>query len=160
MSHDDDSRPPGGGRAGDERGRRRKEKVLHARISDSLDEEIRDRAERLGISVSNLVRNVLENTLGVVDDIVADTSRVARSARDAVRTEPRPRAPEPTAPSAPAVDEEPVTLGWQEFVLSLNAVCDDCNSILPKGTRAAASVSDRHGARRRILCLACAGIEA
>lgn len=151
MSHDDESASnQGSGTGNEDRGRRRKEKVLHARISDTLDEEIRDRAERLGISVSNLVRNVLENTLGVVDDIVADTSRVARSVQDAVRAEGRPR-PERAAPAAVAV-----TLGWQEFSLSLNAVCAACNAILPKGSRAAASVSDRVGAPREVRCLACA----
>ena len=144
MSHDDDSNGPDSDPAG-ERSRPRKEKVLHARISDTLDEEIRDRAERLGISVSNLVRNVLENTLGVVDDIVADTSRVARSARGVVRGDSgRARVTPPAK-----------TLGWQEFTLSVNAVCAECNEILAKGSRAAVEVADR-GAPREVRCLPCA----
>ena len=41
----------------------KKERVLHARISDSLDQELKERASSLGVSVSNLVRNVLARQL-------------------------------------------------------------------------------------------------
>jgi hypothetical protein len=39
-----------------------KDRVLQARIPEQLDEELRDRAEQLGLSVSTIVRNVLLNT--------------------------------------------------------------------------------------------------
>src|SRR2546427_8147322 len=77
----------------------KKEKVIHTRISESLDEEIRRRAGRLGLSVSNLVRNVLLNTFGLVEDIVADSASIARSAQrenaSDARHSPRSRRGEP-----------------------------------------------------------------
>jgi RNase P subunit RPR2 len=45
-------------------------------------------------------------------------------------------------------------LGWQEALLELNAVCDRCNAILARGTRAAIAVTEGAGPRP-IRCLAC-----
>jgi hypothetical protein len=127
MEHDDESKE-----------KEKKERVLHTRIPESLDEEIRQQAGRLGVSVSNLVRNVLQNAVGLVGDIVADTTQLARLGR---REEP---------PSA----AKPTILGWQEVVLNVNAICDTCNAILPRGARAALALAD--GANvRAFRCLAC-----
>jgi hypothetical protein len=122
----------------------RKEKVLHTRIPESLDVEIKKRANGLGVSVSNLVRNVLQNTFGMVNDIVSDSQNIARSARDvaALRQAQVPG-------EAPAA-----VLGWQEITLNLNALCDNCNEILAKGTRASISVLDGPG-RKVFRCAKC-----
>lgn len=106
-----------------------KERVLHARIPESLDEAIRARAAGLGVSVSNLVRNVLANALEVVEAAAG-------------------LAPPPRPAAAGAV------LGWQEAVLARNAVCERCNEILPRGTRGAIAVVDSPGPRP-IRCLPC-----
>jgi len=122
----------------------RKEKVIHTRVSEGLDEEIRERAARLGVSVSNLVRNVLQHTFGLVEDVVADAASIGRSARGEA-SEARAEAP-PAAPGR--------VLGWQEAVLNLNALCEACNAILPRGSRAAIAVVEGSGPRA-IRCLAC-----
>ena len=109
----------------------RKERVLHARIPESLDDAIRAAASELGISVSNLVRNVLANTLEVVE---AAALRL---------------------PKRPARTADTRVLGWQEAILNLNAVCDRCNAILARGSRAGIAVPDRASAERAIRCLAC-----
>lgn len=128
----------------------RKERVLHARIPEHLDEAIREAAGELGMSVSNLVRNVLANALDVVE---AATAKVPRSAAAAAANV---RARSEAAASAAAAAEKPATvLGWQEAILNLNAVCDRCNAILPRGTRAGISVPDRGSASRAIRCQAC-----
>jgi hypothetical protein len=127
----------------------KKEKVLHTRIPESLDEEIRGHASQLGVSVSNLVRNVLQNAFGLVDDIVADTTRIAQATRSA-RKQPAGEA-HPPAQEAPPADQ---VLAWQEAVLNLNAVCERCNAILVKGTRAAVAIVDGSG-HRPIRCLRC-----
>ena len=75
----------------------KKERVIHTRVPESLDDEIKRRATDLGLSVSNLVRNVLQHTFGLVDDIVHDSAEIARSARGAKSAftgrpaQPRPR---------------------------------------------------------------------
>lgn len=112
----------------------KKEKVLHARIPESLDHEVRRHAKGLGISVSNLVRNVLLNSFGLVEDIVVDSARIARTATGGA--EPRPVA---LAPGGGGAAESRI-VGWRELRLNLNAVCAECNGVLPKGTRAAMAV--------------------
>jgi hypothetical protein len=122
----------------------KKERVIHTRVSETLESELKERANGLGISVSNLVRNVLQNTFGLVEAIVADSHNVARSARGEAPIKPA----EPAAPAAPGV-----VIGWQQIVLAVNAVCVQCNDILPRGTDAALGIAD--GAARPILCLRC-----
>jgi hypothetical protein len=124
---------------------KKKERVLHARISDSLDQELKDRASDLGVSVSNLVRNVLLNTFGLVESVVKDGASVARSARGE------------SLPVEPVSSSEPEVLGWQKLILNKNALCTTCNAILPKGTEAAIAVVNRpqHLEPRLTLCTAC-----
>ena len=65
------------------RGRRKrrqtKDRVLQARIPEQLDEELRDRAEQLGLSVSTVVRNVLLHTFELVEGVVTDSAQLARA---------------------------------------------------------------------------------
>lgn len=51
---------------------RRKERVLHTRVSEQLSEDIRRLAEDLRVPASNLVRNVLEEVFAVVEDVSDD----------------------------------------------------------------------------------------
>lgn len=123
----------------------KKEKVLHTRIPESLDDEIRQQAAKLGVSVSNLVRNVLQNAVGLVGDIVADTANIAQTVSgDAKEAAPAPAAGGP----------KPQVLGWQKAIMNLNAVCAACNEIIPKGTEAAIAVAEA-GAVRVVRCMTC-----
>ncbi len=112
-----------------------KERVLHTRVPERLEAELRERAAALGISVSNLVRNVLDHTFGLVEDVVADGHAVARAARGG-RKRPAGSAAAAPAPT-PAIDD---VLGWQPIVLGKNALCARCNAILPRGKDAALGV--------------------
>jgi hypothetical protein len=122
-----------------ESGPTRKERVIHTRVPESLDEEIKRRATGLGLSVSNLVRNVLENSIGLVEDIVNDSTRLARSARGEPAGSPAVR--------ASRGHNEGTVLGWQVAKLNVNAVCDRCNAMLPKGTQAGIGVIEGTGPR-------------
>jgi hypothetical protein len=128
----------------------RKEKVLHTRVPDSLDRHIKRRARGLGMSVSTVVRNVLLSTFGLVEDIVTDSTNIALAMTGQPVTRAGGHRP---APDGHAAEVAPV-LAWQEAVLNLNAVCERCNAILRRGTRAALGVRDGSGPRA-ILCRAC-----
>jgi hypothetical protein len=114
-----------------------KEKVIHTRVPERLEAELRKRAEDLGVSVSNLVRNVLGHAFGLVGDVVADSHAVARAARGAV---------------AKVTTDD--VLAWQQMTLAKNAVCARCNDMLPKGSDAAIGVPE-HGGGRVIVCASC-----
>ncbi len=119
-----------------------KERVIHTRVPESLEAELRKRAENLGMSVSNLVRNVLGHAFGLVGDVVADSHAVARAAKGAI------------APDAKPVSSVDDVLAWQAMVLAKNAVCAQCNELLPKGTDAAIGVAE-HGGSRVVICSSC-----
>jgi hypothetical protein len=116
----------------------RKERVIHTRVAEDLDEEIKRRAQNLGVSVSNLVRNILQNTIGLVEDIIHDGAETARAARRSARGDGA------APPGGPGAARR--VLGWQPAVLAVNAVCEACNAILPRGTQAHVSVLDGPGA--------------
>ena len=120
----------------------RKERVIHTRVSESLETELRQKAEDLGISVSNLVRNVLGHAFGLVGDMVADSHAIARAARAARRAD----AGEPAVPERNESGESDV-LGWQPMVLGKNAVCARCNDLLPRGSDAAIGIPEAGGSR-------------
>lgn len=123
-----------------------KDRVLHTRVPESLEVELRERAERLGMSVSNLVRNVLGHAFGLVGDVVADSHAIARAAKG----DGKPgREPEPAPEPAP----EDI-LAWQAIVLGKNAVCSRCNALLAKGSAAAIGITET-GTRRAIICILC-----
>jgi hypothetical protein len=110
----------------------KRERVIHARVPESLDDEIKRKASDLGVTVSNLVRDVLENAIGLVEDIVSDSAQVARAARG----EPFKNR------SARRHEGGGQVVGWQVALLNVNAVCDTCNRILPKGTQAGIGIVD------------------
>jgi hypothetical protein len=115
----------------------KKERVIHTRVPESLEAELRQRAEKLGMSVSNLVRNVLGHAFGLVGDVVADSHAIARAARGDARK--------------PAPEEPDELIAWQPIVLAKNAICSRCNDILPKGSEGAISI----GGDRAIVCTKC-----
>ncbi len=121
---------------------KKKQRVLHTRVSEELDEELREKAAGLGVSVSNLVRNILLNTVEMVEDLVADSSSIARAAGGS-SNEPAP---------APVPHE---LLGWQELTLHKNALCEVCNDVLAKGTSARVGVYTAAMATPAFRCARC-----
>jgi len=113
-----------------------KDRVIHTRVPESLEAELRERAQTLGMSVSNLVRNVLGHAFGLVGDVVADSHAIARAAKG----------------EKPATIDD--VIGWQAIVLGKNAVCARCNELLPKGRDAAIGLAES-GSGRVIICTNC-----
>jgi len=118
---------------------KKKEKVLHTRISESLENELKEASVSLGVTVSNLVRNILQNTVGLVDDVMSDSIEISRTRQG--------------RKSSSQGTEAPRVIGWQKVFLSLNAVCKECNEILAKGSEAGFGVGG-HG-EMPIICLSC-----
>ncbi|MEP4147641.1 MAG: hypothetical protein ABJL54_10490 [Halioglobus sp.] len=117
-----------------------KDRVLQARIPEQLDDELRDRAEKLGLSVSTIVRNVLLHTFDLVEDVVIDGAQIARALTGR------------HSPASTSNSEMPV-IGWQEIILNKNGVCEECNVMLPIGQPAAIGVPT--GSRATLLCMKC-----
>ena len=111
------------------------------------------------MSVSKLVRNALLTTVDLVENIVVDSARVAENATNLGTQFGRDGSEESNAKAEPAPIQEPVfapyqVIGWQEVVLNLNAICVQCNSILPKGTQAAIGLT-MGGGSNQVICQEC-----
>jgi len=146
------------------RRRQRKERVLHTRISDDLDEALQDAARRLRVPVSNLVRNVLEdvfdvveavteNVGGFVEDVVEEAQHLGRrfegrfrertaeararrveDERDAAPPAAEPAKPAPAEPAARA--EFPDVAAWQPLVMNTVHDCAGCGRSMRRGDNA------------------------
>ncbi len=150
-----------------------KDRLVQTRVPRRLEDVLKAEAKRRRLSVSHLIRNVLEDTLALVDTVVTgseelvDTSvRVAgQVARDAGRLAARARttadAGEPEqavkrrqrAP-APERDLEHV-LAWNAVVLNRDVRCARCDATLPKGTQANLGVSQDPAQPPAWLCQGC-----
>src|SRR5438128_10393304 len=102
-----------------------KDRVLHTRIPESLEDAIKTKARRLRIPVSNLVRNVLEQTFQLVEDVVGDGLAIASTAR---------RGAERVREAATRVRGQDAGIyGWQELILNRDERCRDCGAELDRG---------------------------
>jgi hypothetical protein len=114
-----------------------KERWLHTRISETLEDALKREARRRRQPVSLLVRNVLEGALDLVEDIVETGIAVSQAARGASRRRP--------------LDD---VYGWQELILNRAAVCARCDSPLAAGGQAWRGLREGPG-RPVFLCQAC-----
>lgn len=158
-----DADPPGR-----DRQRRRKERVLHTRISEQLAEDIRQMADDLRVPVSNLVRNVLEEAFSVVEsvsedvgDLLEDVIDQAERASDRVRYYQRRRRereardaqrrqrPEPREPR-----EFPEVEAWQPVILNAPRRCAADGREIRRGEQAFVGLT-ASGVSGTTLCPAC-----
>lgn len=126
--------------------RNRKDKVLHTRVPEALEKELRKKAERMRVPVSNLIRNILEDAFKFVDNVVSDSLSIAKSVRkDAMNIAETAKAgvralkkqqtgkPQPTYSPSKTLSN---VYGWQPIVLNLKSTCCFCRKTLGKTTRA------------------------
>ncbi len=121
-----------------------KARVLHTRIPESLEDAIKTKAQRLRIPVSNLVRNALEQTFQLVEDVVGDGLEIAQLAK---RGAERVR--------EAAVRPRAEIYGWQELILNRDERCRDCGGELNRGEKAYRGLSDLPEVSPVFLCPRC-----
>lgn len=143
----------------------RKDRVIQTRVPRDLETTLRDAAERERVSVSHLIRHVLEDTFNLVDNIVADSaSLVGNVTRDARRlaASARGQAPSPDTPLVPADQGGAAARAlldsvdaWQEVIVNRPGQCLQCGIALNRGQRAYRGLSDQPGAPAAWLCEEC-----
>lgn len=154
-----------------------KDRLVQTRVPRRLEDVLKAEAKRRRLSVSHLIRNVLEDTLALVDTVVTgseelvDTSvRVAgQVARDAGRLATRVRPPvreeqeeedaataeRPRKRGVAAARDLDHVLAWNAVVLNRDARCARCDVTLAKGTPAQLGVSQDPAQPPAWLCSAC-----
>jgi hypothetical protein len=157
-----------GDRRFDERQRRydprhRKERVLHTRISEQLASDIRQMAEDLRVPVSNLVRNVLEETFSAVTDgmgeLLEDVIEQAERASDRIHHFQRRRRERETRDAQrPEPSERPEAFedieAWQPVILNATRHCDGDGREIRRGEQAFVGLT-ASGLSGTYLCAPC-----
>jgi hypothetical protein len=117
--------------------RERKDRVLQARVSQSLYKDLVDQARRLRVPVSNLVRNILEDSTRMVENIVDSSLEIA----DVL--------------SGKTTEEElSSVLGWQPMSANRPLDCSKCREQIQKDEQAFMSVGAPDG-RTFVICEEC-----
>lgn len=113
---------------------KRKEEYLGARVPKDLREKVIAKADSLGIPVSILIRNILEEAFNA--QVPQEQTQAGRGA------------------SAGLDIKFPNVIGWERITLNKDVACSSCTKMLPVGSIAAWGVS---GGRddRVILCEKC-----
>jgi hypothetical protein len=139
----------------------RKDRLVQARVPRELEETLKEEARRRRLTVSHLVRNVLEDTFNLVDGVVQDVDRIvsdsltlARSLGGRAGLSREAEMPK-AAPAARPADDLSHIYAWNEVVLHRSVLCSSCGGELRRGERAHAGLSDELGAARAWLCKDC-----
>ena len=125
----------------------RKARLIQTRVDEDLDDALRDAAKQRRVTVSQLIRNVLEDTFTLVDNVVADAAQLTATVkRDARRLADaaRGRVRDPLE----SVD------AWQEVMVGRDQICARCGNTLSRGARALLGVVADNSARPW-MCLPC-----
>jgi hypothetical protein len=132
-------------------GGERKDRLIQTRVADDLDTTLREEARKRRLSVSQLIRNVLEDTFNLVDDVVNETAKLAQTVRrDALRI--RDSAQGLARSSDRQLKEVEV---WHTVVLAGPTRCARCKTALGLGEPAAMGVSSDPAARPVWICQPC-----
>jgi len=139
----------------------KKDRLVQTRIDRELETRLKEEADRRRISVSQFIRNLLEDTLDLVDgvltgvdDIVADSrdfaDQVRREAVEVARTVQG--VPPPSAVEEASLDG---VEAWNPVVLNRPASCGACHARIEKGSEAYMGL--RPGLPSAWLCSRCLG---
>jgi predicted RNA-binding Zn-ribbon protein involved in translation (DUF1610 family)/predicted DNA binding CopG/RHH family protein len=121
---------------------KRKEEYLGARVPKELREKVIQRAKDMGIPVSILIRNVLEEAFG--GGAQAGGRRAGVSGLQSYQ--------EPAKTTG--VDRFPSVLGWEEISLNKTLDCSSCGKSMMAGSKATLGFA-APGENHVILCHAC-----
>lgn len=172
MPQDRSARPP-------RRSPRRKDRLIQTRVARDLESTLKREARRRRLTVSHLIRNVLEDTFQLVDDVVdgvdgivsesvelarrvgRDARRMAGAVRDAVAEpeafdalgdDPDVETPVDGEPARAALDH---VYAWNAVVANQSVACAACAAPIARGGDAFVGLSDDPARPRTWLCPVC-----
>lgn len=145
----------------------RKDRVIQTRVPRDLESTLKEAAERERVSVSHLIRNVLEDTFHLVDNIVAESANLADTVRrDALRLAASAKGKGASAsagseivPAAEGGETARALLervdAWQDVVLNRPVTCIECGGELTRGQKAYRGLTSDAEVPTIWLCPAC-----
>jgi len=133
----------------------RKDRLIQTRVPEKLEATLKQEAHKRRTTVSQMIRNILEDTFDLVDGVVASVDAIVSDSvelaqkvgRDVRRmSESKGRASAPC--QAPFPDAGPRLAGvhaWQAVVLNRPVACAKCGVVLPRGLEAYRGVGNDRG---------------
>jgi hypothetical protein len=140
----------------------RKDRLIQTRVPETLETSLKREARRRRTTVSQMIRNILEDAFELVDGVVANVDQIvsdsvglaqqvgrdARRRRGSVRDAAWPcREPLPGAAGRLALVQ-----AWNPVVLNRSIACSRCGAELARGRRAYLGLADDASAPRAWLC--------
>ncbi len=141
--------------------RPRKDRLIQTRVPEDLETTLKEEAERRRLTVSHLIRSILEDTFQLVDDVVTDFDKVVTDSVDLARNVSRnamklaAQSQRDTAAKANWDRALGDIYGWSELVLQRTAKCRRCGEEIERGKRAFVGLSDKPRRGRVWLCRPC-----
>jgi hypothetical protein len=133
-------------------GGERKDRLIQTRVADELDATLREEAKKRRLSVSQLIRNVLEDTFTLVDDVVNGTAKLAQQVRrDALRIRDSAQG---LTRSSTEKEFQNIEV-WQAVTLAGPTRCADCKAQLNLGESAMMGYSSDPSVRPVWVCMNC-----
>lgn len=117
---------------------RRKDRLIQTRVDRRLQKVLQEEARKKRMSVSNLVRNILEDAFGLTDPDVGPV--LDESVRGVI------------PPVAPDLDH---VYAWNPVVLGKPVECVYCQRSIPAGETGLMGMSDDPSQERAWLCQGC-----
>lgn len=153
-----------------------KDRLIQTRVPESLESALKQEATRRRLPVSQLVRNILEDTLQIVGDVVDGVDAIVQDSialgrhvgqgvarargttgTDEVSTTTATEdvAPPPAAPSAATTAGLDDVYAWNEVVVNREAACSLCATALSSGNTAFVGLRDDPSRPRAWSCSHC-----
>ena len=124
----------------------RKDRLIQTRVPRDLEATLKDEARRRRVSVSQLIRNLLEDTFDLVDGVVADVDQLVSDSVTLARNVGE-NARRLAAPGRPRDEVEGPDLAdvfaWNEVVLHRSTRCSSCGAEIAKGERGYVGMAER-----------------
>jgi len=130
----------------------RKDRLIQTRVPEKLEATLKQEAHKRRTTVSQMIRNILEDTFDLVDGVVASVDAIVNDSvelaqqvgRDVRRmSESKGRANAPCQAPLPDADQRLAGVhAWQTVVLNRPVACARCGAELPRGLQAYRGVGD------------------
>jgi hypothetical protein len=134
----------------------RKDRLIQTRVPRDLESTLKREALRQGVTVSQLIRNILGGAFDLVEDVVADVDQiVSDSVALAQQVSRGTRRIAESARSEEATNPLVRVEAWNRVVLNRNVACTKCSVEIVKGEEGYAGLGEQAGPIRAWLCSRC-----
>jgi hypothetical protein len=134
----------------------RKDRLIQTRVARDLESTLKREARRRGVTVSQLIRNILGSAFDLVEDVVADVDQIVTDSVALAQEVSRgARRIAESSRGQDAADPLAGVEAWNRVVLNRDVRCARCGVEIAKGEEGFAGLALQGGPIRAWLCARC-----